>query len=70
MKGLHDVTEFFFLVTSVTVLSSGISEGHEKCCSEIRERRRAVGGRQIEHSSSKVGHSVGSKRPVCLRMSV
>lgn len=54
-----------------SVVLPGVSSNGEKCRSEIREReRRAVGGRQIERSPSKVGQSVGSEQPVRLCGSV
>ncbi|TNN33563.1 hypothetical protein EYF80_056273 [Liparis tanakae] len=46
--------------TSGTALSCLVSRDHGRCCSEIREERRGVDGRQIEHSYSEVGESVGS----------
>lgn len=55
---LHHISDSFALHSILT--------DHRKYCSEIRERRRAVGGRQIEHSYSKLGQSVGSAQAACV----
>lgn len=67
---LYDVTDVFVFITSVTVLSSPVFRVTTKNAAVRSERRRAVGGRQIEHSYFKVGQSVGSMKPGCLCINV